>query len=206
MDCTICNEVKEDAANIELLCGHNFHTECWLRGTVPLNTIGGLRCHECNAFLIPEELHTELVAQDYANNLKTDIVKLMWAENEDFKKFLLESMKKWKNHKKSSALLNKKANELLKDEDLLELRQLMKTKLAELQKGLTESPEYKEALKNQRVNSSAVKKLNTTWGVTGWDVRSALKDEAEIQALIQGRSWIHRAARVVNKFKYYRIR
>ena len=206
MDCTICNELKEDAPIIELLCGHNFHTECWLRNTVPLNTIGGLRCHECNAYLIPEDLHAEIIAQDYATNVKQDIVKFMWAENEDFKKFLLESMKKWKNHRKSSTILNKKANEILKDEELLEHRQLMKARLAELRKGLMESPEYKEALKNQRINQSSTVKLNTVWGVSGWDVRGALKDEPEVQAFVKGRSWMQRTARVINKFKYYRIR
>jgi len=206
MDCTICNEIKEDVPTVELLCEHTFHTECWLRRSGGAGTLGGLRCATCNAFVIPDELHAEIEIGNNQENTTTDIVKLMWAENEDFKKFIIESMKKWKNHRKSSNLLKKKGNELLKNEELLELRQLMKTKLAELHKELTESPEYKEAMRNQRINMAVGTTLNRLWGISGWDVRNALKDEAEVQALIQGRSWTHRLARVIGKFKYYRIK
>jgi hypothetical protein len=206
MDCTICNEVKEDAPALELLCGHTFHTECWLRRHGGAEALGGLRCTTCNAYIIPDEMHAEFTAATNTVNTGTEIVKFMWAENENFKKFIIESMKKWKNHKKSSAILKKKGNELLKNEDLLELRQLIKAKLAELHKELTESPEYKEAIRNQRINTAVGTTLPRVWGVTGWDVRHALKEEPEVQAFIQGRSWTHRLERVIRKFKYYRIR
>jgi hypothetical protein len=206
MDCTICNEIKEDVPTIELLCEHTFHTECWLRRSGGAGTLGGLRCATCNAFVIPDELHAEIEIGNNQENTTTDIVKIMWAENEDFKKFLLESMKKWKNHKKSSTILNKKANELLKNEELLEYKQIIKAKLAELHKELMESPEYKEAMRNQRINMAVGTTLNRVWGVTGWDVRHALKEEPEIQTYIKGRVWTHRLARVMGKFKYYRIK
>ena len=206
MDCTICNETKEDAANIELLCGHTFHTECWLRRSGAVATLGGLRCASCNEYIIPDEMNVEFGGVVAPDNTGTEIVKLMWAENPDFKNFLIESVKKWKNHKKSSALLKKKANELLKDEELLEYRQILKTKLSDLRTELMKSTEYKEAMRNQRINNIASGNLNTRWGITGWDVRSALKDEPEVKVIISARSWTHRLARIINKFKYYRIR
>lgn len=207
MDCTICNEAKDAATpKMELLCGHTFHTECWLRSSQGVGTIGGLRCTTCNTYLIPDEMQLEFENQHFENGINHDIVKLMWHENEDFKKFLTESMTKWKNHKKSSTLLKKKATELLKDEELIEYRQIIKVKLGELQKELMESTEYKEAMRNQRLNTAVAGTLIRVWGVTGWDVRTALRDEPEIQALVKGRTWTHRLQRIMNKFKYYRIR
>jgi len=143
---------------------------------------------------------------DNTNTVGSDIVKLMWHENEDFKKFLKESMTKFKNHKRTSTIVKKKANELLKDQELLEYRQILKGRLDDLQKELIESPEYKEAIRNQRITAAVSTTLNRVWGVTGWDLRAALQNEPEVQALVVGRRWHYKLQRTMNKFKYYRIR
>jgi len=207
MDCNICNEVKDAATpKTELLCGHHFHTECLLRRSQGVGTIGGLRCATCNTYLIPDEMHMEFENVDNTNTVGSDIVKLMWHENEDFKKFLKESMTKFKNHKRTSTIVKKKANELLKDQELLEYRQILKGRLDDLQKELIESPEYKEAIRNQRITAAVSTTLNRVWGVTGWDLRAALQNEPEVQALVVGRRWHYKLQRTMNKFKYYRIR
>ena len=151
-------------------------------------------------------MQQEFENQHFENSINHDIVKLMWHENAEFKQFLIDSKTKMKNHLKTSKLLKKKATQLLKDDELIGYKQILKTKLQELQKELMESTEYKEAARNQRVYTAVGANLNRVWGVSGWDVRIALKDEPDMQAFVKGRSWSYRLQRSLNKFKYYRIR
>jgi hypothetical protein len=210
MNCTICNEVKDaETPKIQLLCGHDFHTECWLRSNGVVG-LGGITCRTCHAYVIPEQMHNEL--EGAANpESKNEIIKFLWEKNDDFKVFLSDSCISVKNLKGSLKALTTKTNELLNNEDLLHYRGILRDKVIELQKELIASEEYRLAKSYERVYHNRVKKLHLTWGFSVWELRSALEGVESAMPLVKRwlsvrGLWRHRPTRVLNKFKYYRIR
>ena len=210
MNCTICNEVKDaDTPKIQLLCGHDFHTECWLRSNGVVG-LGGITCRTCHAYVIPEQMHNEL--EGAANpESKHEIIKFLWESNDDFKLFLNDSATAVKNLKGSLNALAAKTKELLNNEELLEYRGVLRDKLSELQKEFMECEEYRVAKSYERVYNNKLKKLHLTWGVSVWDLKSALEGVESAVPLVKRwlsvrGLWRHRPARAVNKFKYYRVK
>lgn len=210
MNCTICNEVREaDTPKIQLLCGHDFHTECWLRSNGAAG-LGGITCRTCHAYVIPEQMHNELEAAINPDS-KDEIIKLLWETNDDFQLFLSDSCTTVKNFKKSLKILSAKTNELLKNDELSQYKGMIQTKISELQKELMGSEEYKTAKSYERQYNSRVKKLHLTWGLSVWNIKSALEGVESASPLVKKwlsvrGLWRNRPARLLNKFKYYRIR
>ena len=208
MDCTICNEVRE-VARIQLLCGHSFHTDCWLRNNGMHGGLAGIRCNDCHTFIIPDEIHNE-IQNGEDDNSKDSIIKFLWETNDDFKANLFELFNIIKTQNKSLSFLNKRAEILNLNSELLECKNKLKLTLAELNKEYKKTEEYKYSVKIGRTYNKKMNDFLRTWGCNLWEIKTALRDITGNRNIANNilnlRFGPYKLNRLKNKFKYYRIR
>jgi len=172
MNCTICNEeITADAKKIELLCDHTFHTKCWLTRNMRYR-INHIQCDTCTDYLISDEMYLTDADIVYAENMK-----LLFNTNNAFKNDLRDIHDSSVKSRASNVKLKKKQRMFLKNQDIIECVNILKNKLKELKKGLKETPEYKDAVKNNNLYLKQQSNFRKKWEVEtqGTDVHAVAK-------------------------------
>jgi hypothetical protein len=201
MDCTICNEIKEDAPKMELLCGHSFHTECWIGRHVG-HGLNGIRCGTCNEYIVPDELHvgfTNLTQVQESD--KSNIIKYLLESDEEFRKTLLDIRKMSSKRSSYVKKLYAKVKDEIKNEEMLIHVSFLKNRLKEIKSELKESEDYKTLNSVDRSCTAKVNKLHRRWGITVYEACRALSN-TENKKYLPTIPFRIRLARILGRIRY----
>jgi hypothetical protein len=202
MDCTICNETKEGAPKIELLCRHSFHTECWISQNIG-HGLNGIRCRTCTEYIVPDELHLAFTHLTQVHETdKSEIINYLLESDEEFRNTLIDIRKA--NSKQGSYLkkLYSKVKHELKNEDMLTHVSILKNKLKELKSEIKESEEYKNLSSADRSYVAKTGKLFRQWGINLFEVRRALINNVNERKYLSAQVSRMRTARIMRRIRY----
>jgi hypothetical protein len=196
----ICHEnILEEQIQIELLCGHKYHTECWLRHNRRLRMYD-VRCCECNEHIIPDDMM--LTADNGNENIDTDtdIINLLWESDTNFKESVINYNTGLKNRNKTLQQLRAKIKSIVNNCDFSSCITIIKNKLNEMKSLVKDSEEYNSSITQERSIANKSRKIFQTWNVPIYTICKVLRNNDTAQKHVTAHKNRYSVSRIMSKF------
>ena len=202
MACTICDEaIADDQPSMTLLCLHKYHTLCFLQSKAA-SYISDARCPTCDIHIVPNDV---LLAaeQFHSPDTKHEIIKFLWETDAMFKEHLVTLRTIKRENNRLGRIATKRQSEILKEyKELIKPHvETLKTIVIGTKKNFMKSEEYINAKKSMLKYSLAQQRLRKEWGISMWELQSALRKIPEAKPYLPEEAYSrHRFNRSLYKF------
>jgi hypothetical protein len=181
--CGICEEELTTRPRIELLCGHTYHTQCFLTNAAVAEDIHDIHCVVCQTGVLPaeeeeqeeeqeeQEDDAETVASNESQQEQQRVLTL-WDTNPRFRELIKKYMKAYRGSYQPcqafKRLVNAKKAELNPVYEPLKLQ--LEGLYAVKKEEITTSPEYKAYKSAEMKYTRYFTMIQRDYNISGWSL------------------------------------
>jgi hypothetical protein len=180
-NCSVCEELLEGRPTTQLLCGHQYHTQCFLTNLAVAETMGDVHCVTCHVGLLPdfedeEEEEEEQEENNDAGTYAAEEERLLnlYDTNETFRKDIKKYVLALRGAAKPRTAFRKLA--ATKKAELAPTWTLIKAQYEGLynvkKDELLQSQEYKAFRSSDARITRLFTNLRQRYELTGWGIRA----------------------------------